>query len=44
MLAEHHESVPFHRAVTTDSPSRMRNEAMQTALGADDAMKVVIAP
>jgi threonine dehydrogenase-like Zn-dependent dehydrogenase len=44
MMAEHHESVPFHRAVTHHFAIADANEAMQTALGADGAMKVVIAP
>jgi D-arabinose 1-dehydrogenase-like Zn-dependent alcohol dehydrogenase len=44
MMAEHHESVPFHRAVTHHFAIADANEAMQTALGADTAMKVVIAP
>jgi len=44
MLAEHHASVPFHRAVTHRFSIADANEAMQTALGSDTAMKVVIAP
>ena len=44
MFARHHESVPFHRAVTHRFAIADANEAMQTALGADAAMKVVIAP
>ena len=44
MLAEHHESIPFHRAVTHRFSIGDANQAMETALGADDAMKVVIAP
>ena len=44
MLAEHHERVPFHRAVTHTFPLEQVETAMQTALGADTAMKVVIAP
>jgi len=44
MLAEHHERVPFHRAVTHRFPIEQADEAMQTALRADDAMKVVIVP
>ncbi len=44
MLAEHHESVPFHRAVTHRFGIEEANEAMQTTLAAGDAMKVVIAP
>jgi len=44
MLAEHHERVPFHRAVTHTFPISEAEAAMQTALGADTAMKVVITP
>jgi threonine dehydrogenase-like Zn-dependent dehydrogenase len=44
MLGEHHERVPFHRAVTHRFPIEQADEAMQTALRADDAMKVVIVP
>jgi L-iditol 2-dehydrogenase len=44
MLAEHHARVPFHRAVTHRFPIERAAEAMQTALGAGDAMKVVIEP
>ena len=44
MLNEHHERVPFHRAVTHQFPLTEAETAMQTALGADDAMKVVITP
>jgi threonine dehydrogenase-like Zn-dependent dehydrogenase len=44
LLAEHHDTVPFHRAVTHTFPIERADEAMQTALGADDAMKVVIVP
>ena len=44
MLAEHHQRVPFDRAVTHTFPLREAEEAMQTALGADTAMKVVITP
>jgi L-iditol 2-dehydrogenase len=44
MLAEHHETVPFHRAVTHEFPLEEADVAMQTALGADTAMKVVITP
>jgi threonine dehydrogenase-like Zn-dependent dehydrogenase len=44
MLAEHHHEVPFHRAVTHVFALEDAGEAMQTALGADTAMKVVIAP
>ncbi|MGI9644179.1 MAG: zinc-binding dehydrogenase, partial [Ilumatobacteraceae bacterium] len=44
MLAEHHVAVPFHRAVTHRYPIARAEEAMQTALAAGDAMKVVIAP
>jgi L-iditol 2-dehydrogenase len=44
MLAEHHQQVPFHRAVTHQFPLADVELAMQTALGADSAMKVVIIP
>jgi len=44
MLAEHHTSVPFHRAVTHTFPLAEAEQAMQTALAADTAMKVVITP
>jgi threonine dehydrogenase-like Zn-dependent dehydrogenase len=44
LLAEHHERVPFHRAVTHTFPIERAGEAMQTALDAGDAMKVVIVP
>ncbi len=44
MLAEFHETVPFHRAVTHTFPLEQVDEAMQTALGADTAMKVVLTP
>jgi threonine dehydrogenase-like Zn-dependent dehydrogenase len=44
MLAEHHERVPFHRAVTHQFPLEDVETAMQTALGADTAMKVIITP
>ena len=44
MLAAHHETVPFHRAVTHTFPLEQVEAAMQTALGADTAMKVVITP
>ena len=44
MLAEHHERVPFHRAVTHVFPLVEAELAMRTALGADTAMKVVICP
>lgn len=44
MLADHHERVPFHRAVTHHFPIEDANTAMQTALAAGDAMKVVIRP
>jgi hypothetical protein len=44
MLAEHHRTVPFHRAVTHVFDLDHAHEAVQTALGADTAMKVVIAP
>jgi threonine dehydrogenase-like Zn-dependent dehydrogenase len=44
LLAEHHERVPFHRAVTHRFPIEEAEQAMRTALEADDAMKVVIVP
>ena len=44
MLAEHHDAVPFERAVTHTFPLSEAEQAMQTALGADTAMKVVITP
>lgn len=44
MLTEHHERVPFARAVTHTFPLDEVDLAMQTALAADDAMKVVITP
>jgi L-iditol 2-dehydrogenase len=44
MLAEHHQQVPFHRAVTHRFPLDQARQAMETALAADDAMKVVIIP
>ncbi|MFV0308176.1 MAG: zinc-binding dehydrogenase [Desertimonas sp.] len=44
MLAEHHAAVPFHRLVTDVFPLTEAAAAVQTALAADTAMKVVIAP
>lgn len=44
MLAEHHRTVPFHRAVTHHFGLDDADQAMQTALAAGDAMKVVITP
>jgi len=44
MLAEHHTTVPFHRAVTHTFALDDVETAMQTALAADTAMKVVITP
>ncbi len=44
MLAEHHERVPFHKAVTHQFSLEDVETAMQTALGADAAMKVVLTP
>jgi L-iditol 2-dehydrogenase len=44
MLAEHHTSVPFERAVTHSFPLAEAERAMHTALAADTAMKVVITP
>src|SRR4029079_7223510 len=42
MLAAHHETVPFHKAVTHTFSLDQVEVAMQTALGADTAMKVVL--
>lgn len=44
MLARHHDDVPFERAVTHRFGLEEAEVAMQTALGADDAMKVIISP
>ncbi len=44
MLVEHHRRVPFHRAVTHVFPLEAAERAMETALQAGDAMKVVVAP
>jgi len=44
MLAEHHTTVPFDRAVTHTFALADAEQAMHTALGADTAMKVVITP
>jgi threonine dehydrogenase-like Zn-dependent dehydrogenase len=44
LLADHHEAVPFHRAVTHRFPIERADEAIRTALGAGEAMKVVIVP
>jgi L-iditol 2-dehydrogenase len=44
LLAAHHERVPFHRAVTHQFPLAEIQAAMATALGAGDAMKVVVVP
>ena len=44
MFAEHHHHVPFERAVTHVFALADAVEAMQTALAADTAMKVVISP
>lgn len=44
LLAEHHRTVPFHRAVTHWYPLEEAEQAMRTALAAGDAMKVVITP
>jgi len=44
LLAAHHRRVPFHRAVTHTFPLARVEEAMQTALAAGDAMKVVVVP
>ena len=44
MFAAHQGDVPFHKAVTHRFPLGDVELAMQTALGADTAMKVVITP
>lgn len=44
MLAEHHERVPFGNAVTHSFPLSRAAEAMDVALAAGDAMKVIITP
>ena len=44
MLAANCERVPFHHAVTHTFPLEQVELAMQTALAADTAMKVVLAP
>ena len=44
MLYEHHQRIPFHRAVTHRFAVEDATTAMETALAAGDAMKVVIAP
>lgn len=44
MLAANYRRVPFHRAVTHTFSLERAAEAMQTALAAGDAMKVVISP
>ena len=44
LLADHHERVPFHRAVTHHFDIEDAETAMQTALAAGEAMKVVIRP
>ncbi len=44
MFAEHHHRVPFERAVTHVFALADAEEAMQTALAADTAMKVVLSP
>ncbi len=44
MLAEHHGTIPFDRIVTHRFGVEAAHDAMQTALGAGDAMKVVITP
>jgi threonine dehydrogenase-like Zn-dependent dehydrogenase len=44
MFAEHHRQVPFHAVVTHHFALHDAELAMQTALGADTAMKVVITP
>jgi L-iditol 2-dehydrogenase len=44
LLADHHDTVPFERAVTHRYPIERAADAMQAALGAGDAMKVIIVP
>jgi threonine dehydrogenase-like Zn-dependent dehydrogenase len=44
LLARHHHEVPFARAVTHRFPVQRAAEAMETALRAEAAMKVVIEP
>ena len=44
LLARHQDAVPFERAVTHRFELSRANEAMQTALAAGDAMKVIITP
>jgi L-iditol 2-dehydrogenase len=44
LLVDHHEAVPFHRAVTHRFPIEQAEQAMRTALDADGAMKVIIVP
>lgn len=44
LLARHHLHVPFAKAVTHRFPLQRAAEAMETALRADGAMKVVIEP
>ncbi|MGZ4673550.1 MAG: zinc-binding dehydrogenase, partial [Ilumatobacteraceae bacterium] len=44
MLAANHDRIPFHRAVTHTFPLDQVEAAMNTALGADTAMKVVLIP
>ena len=44
MLADHQHEIAFHKAVTHTFPVSQAEEAMKTALGAGDAMKVVISP
>jgi threonine dehydrogenase-like Zn-dependent dehydrogenase len=44
MLADNYPAVPFDRAVTHHFPIAKAAEAMQVALAAGDAMKVVISP
>ncbi|MGI9621711.1 MAG: zinc-binding dehydrogenase [Acidimicrobiales bacterium] len=44
MLAEHHPSIPFEKAVTHRFEVRDAQRAMETALAAGPAMKVVIHP
>jgi threonine dehydrogenase-like Zn-dependent dehydrogenase len=44
LLADHHDTVPFERAVTHRYPIERAADAMLAALGAGDAMKVIIVP
>ncbi|MBD0290653.1 MAG: zinc-binding dehydrogenase [Thermoleophilia bacterium] len=44
LLARHHARIPFSRAVTHRFPLERVREAVETALGGDGVMKVVIEP